>query len=222
MAKAAYDESAAAPLGATQQIAGRILDGYLRIYEPMHELIPVLQDHGFDVWVVSASPQALAEVVGSPVGVAADHVVGIRNRVGPDGRYLAELEPCGTLGVNEVMTFDQGKRCWINKAIFHRSIPDQLPRSADPLLRPTFAAGDSDTDLAMVQDASELTLVVDRHKVKLMCNAWNNAHGRWIVQPMFIDPMPPATQPYPCSNAGANGGPVPDETGTRFATSCPT
>jgi phosphoserine phosphatase len=193
------------------------MEGYVRIYDAMHDLVSSLQENGFDVYVISASAQPLAEVVGSQVGVAADHVVGVRNRVGADGRYLAELEPCGTLGVNQAMTYDQGKRCWINKAVFHRAEADQLPRSAEASLRPAFAAGDSDTDLAMVQDATELKLVLNRNKLKLMCNAYSNAGGRWLIQPMFIGPMPRKAEPYPCATAGEHGGPLLDEDGKPIA-----
>jgi phosphoserine phosphatase len=189
-----YEENAAAPIGATQTIGTtKDLPAWVRIYEPMHDLQDALRAAGFDVWVVSASAQPLVEIVASHVGVAADHVVGIRT----NGYHL---ERCGTDpdGADTVITFDEGKRCWINRAIFHLPENEQLSRATDPMKRPAFAAGDSDTDLAMVQDATTLKLVIDRNKPALMCNAWNNAGDRWLVQPMFIEPLPPRTEPYRC------------------------
>ena len=81
-----------------------------------------------------------------------------------------------------------------------------------------FAAGDSDTDVAFVQDATDLKLVIDRHRVQLMCNAESNAGGRWIVQPMFIDPLPRRAEPYPCATTlDAAGQPLLDEEGRRMS-----
>ena len=60
------------------------------------------------------------------MGIHADHVVGVKNAMGTDGRLGYDLESCGTAPKNSVMTFDQGKRCWINKAIFHLPAASQL------------------------------------------------------------------------------------------------
>ena len=51
-----------------------------------------------------------------------------------------------------------------------------------------------------------------------MCNAESNAGGRWIVQPMFIDPLPRRAEPYPCATAlDAAGQPLLDEEGRRMS-----
>ena len=200
IATRAYEENAAAPIGTTQTIGTtKDLPAWVRIYEPMHDLQNALREAGFDVWVVSASAQWLVEVVGSHVGIDANHAVGIRTIV-KDGKLDYRLQGCGTEpdGADTVITFNEGKRCWINRAIFHLPESEQLSRASDPMKRPAFAAGDSDTDLAMVQDASVLKLVIDRNKRALMCNAWNDAGDRWLVQPMFIEPLPPRTEPYVC------------------------
>ena len=187
-----YEENAAAPIDATQTVGTRKdLPAWVRIYEPMHDLQDALRANGFDVWVVSASSQPLVEIVASHVGVDPSHVVGIRT----NGYHL---ERCGDGPEDSVITFNEGKRCWINKAIFHLPESEQLRRATDPMKRPAFAAGDSDTDLAMVQDATVLKVVIDRNKRALMCNAWNDAGDRWLVQPMFIEPLPPRTEPYDC------------------------
>ena len=71
----------------------------------------------------------------------------------------------------------------------------------------------------MVQDATVLKLVLDRHRVQLMCNAWNNYENRWLVQPMFIQPLTDEAHPYPCGTARnvPSGEPVRDEAGAIIA-----
>jgi phosphoglycolate phosphatase-like HAD superfamily hydrolase len=213
-ARAAYAENARAPLGATQTVGTRAgVTAWVRIYPQMHDLVTALQANGFDVWIVSASPQQIAEVVAHEVGIDADHVIGVRNVTEPDDHLGYHLEPCGDAPPDAVMTFDQGKRCFINKVIFRQPPAAQLAK-ADAAHRQAFAAGDSDTDVAFVQDATDLKLVVDRHRVQLMCNAWSNAGGRWIVQPMFIERMPRRAEPYPCATTlDAAGRPIADEDG---------
>jgi phosphoglycolate phosphatase-like HAD superfamily hydrolase len=201
IATRAYEENAAAPIGTTQTIGTtKDLAAWVRIYEPMHDLQDALRAAGFDVWVVSASAQWLVEVVASHVGVDASHAVGIRAIV-KDGKLDYRLQGCGTEpdGADTVITFNEGKRCWINRAIFRLPESEQLSRATDPAKRPTFAAGDSDTDLAMVQDATTLKLVIDRNKRALMCNAWNDAGDRWLVQPMFVEPLTARAEPYECA-----------------------
>lgn len=211
-ALAAYRADSSAPIGFTRTIGTHTgVSGWVRIYEPMRDLVGALGANGFDVWIVSASPQHLAEVVGNEVGIRADHVVGVRNVQGADGRLGYDLEDCGGAPRNTVMTFDQGKRCWINKAIFHLPASGQLQRA--PLAqRPTFSAGDSDTDVAFVQDATTLKLVIDRNRPALMCNALSNHDDKWLIQPMFIEPSPARSEPYACSTfVDEAGRPIADQ-----------
>ena len=215
----AYREASQAAVGATLTLGTHAgVTAYVRIYPTMHDLVGALQGSGFDVWIVSASPQHVSEVVAHEVGIAADHVVGIRSVLEADGRQGYHLESCGDAPAESVITFNQGKRCFINKVIFHEPAAAQLPRSAaDVAHRQVFAAGDSDTDVAFVQDATDLKLVLDRNKVQLMCNAYSNAGGRWLGQPMFIEPMARRAAPYPCSTAlDAAGQPLVDEEGRRM------
>ena len=212
--RAAYEESARAPVDATQTVGTHAgMTAWVRVYPEMRDLVGALQTNGFDVWVISASPQHVTEVVANEVGIAPDHVVGIRNAVEADGRLGYHLESCGDAAPDSVITFDQGKRCFINKVVFHQPPAAQLAK-ADAAHRQAFAAGDSDTDVAFVQDATDLKLVIDRNRVALMCNAHSNAGGRWIVQPMFIEPLPRRAEPYPCSTAlDAAGRVLTDENG---------
>ena len=165
-AHAAYEEASQAPVGATQTIGSNTgVSAYVRIYAPMRDLVDALQTGGFDVWIISASPQKVSEVVAGEVGIGPDHVVGVRNVAEADGRLGAHLEPCGDAPADSVITF-----------------------------------------------------VLDRHRVQLMCNAYANAGGRWLVQPMFIEPMPPQAEPYPCATAlDAAGRPITDEQGRRMS-----
>jgi phosphoglycolate phosphatase-like HAD superfamily hydrolase len=218
----AFVEASQAPLGATLTLGTHArVSAYVRIYPTMRDLVGALRASGFDVWIVSASPQPVVEVVAAEVGIAADHVIGIRTALEADGRLGVALEPCGGAPDDSVIPFDEGKRCFINRHVFHQPADAQLAR-ADAAHRPVFAAGDSDTDVAFVQDATDLKLVIDRHTIHLMCNAESNAGGRWLVQPMFIDPLPRRTEPYPCATSlDAAGQPLVDEEGRRIGDQVP-
>jgi hypothetical protein len=209
-ARAAFAENTAAPVG-TKQTVGTVTDlnGYIRVYEPIGDLMAALRDNGFDVWIVTASPQFVVDAVSSEVGVLPSHVLGIRSVVA-DGVVTYGLEGCGTVanGDNTLITFDQGKRCWINKVIFKEDTSTQLPKNADATKRPVFSAGDSDTDIAFVQDATDLKLIINRNKMQVMCNALNNYQGKWIWEPMFISPKAAKTSPYDCPNGKRNDGTV--------------
>lgn len=214
IASAVIEHHTTAPIGATMQI-GSIegIDGYIRIYEPIAELIAVLQDNGFDVWVVSASPQYVVEPFAARVGVAADRVIGIRTDIAQDGGLTTNFQACGPIGPreNSLMTFADGKRCWINQVILGIEGREALERAPERR-RPVFVAGDATTDVTMLRDATVLRLVFNRNKPELMCYAYDNEDGRWLINPMFIDPKPPRSDPYPCSTTAcrlADGTPAP-------------
>ncbi|WP_088740558.1 hypothetical protein [Haliangium sp. UPWRP_2] len=84
--------------------------------------------------------------------------------------------------------------------------------------------------MTFVQDATTLKLVLNRNKSALMCNAYGNARGRWLVNPMFVQPMTERTAPYPCSTTGCkdesgrgvpcideDGNPISDQSDRVFA-----
>jgi haloacid dehalogenase-like hydrolase len=217
-AEAARAENLAAPVGATQTVGNRRdLAGYIRYYDQIRDLIGALQANGFDVWIVSASSQFVAEVFAAGVGVARDHVIGIRSLLGGDGRVGYDLQGCGDVpdGANGIITYIDGKRCWINKGIFGDGTAAALSRGER---RQVFTAGDSDTDITFLRDASALRLVIDRHRSEVMCYAHNNEDGNWLINPMFFDPLPPAAAPYPCASAACKDensrpGPCTDDRG---------
>ena len=65
--------------------------------------------------------------------------------------------------------------------------------------RPVFCAGDSDTDTSFLQDATGLKLVLNRNKKELMCNAYGDFGGNWLVNPMFLAPKERLERGYACS-----------------------
>ena len=215
MARAAFDQNTWAEIGATQTVGTQSVTGYVRVYEQIRDLIGALQDNGFDVWVVSASPQFVVEAISEQAGVPPTHVIGIRSVV-TDGVLTGNLQGCGEVadGANTLITFDQGKRCWINKVIFGQPVGSQLPSNPNRSLRQVFAAGDSDTDIAMLKDATYMKLAINRNKTQIMCNAYANFGGSWRVQPMFLSPKGQKESGYACSTAlDASGSPITDEAG---------
>ncbi|HEX8825955.1 MAG TPA: haloacid dehalogenase-like hydrolase [Archangium sp.] len=219
-ARSAYAENAFNPPGTTQTVGTTTgLAYHVRVYEEMVDLVETLQANGFDVWVLTASPQFVVDAVSEPlVGIKPNRVIGIRMMTDAQGRVTPRIQGCGTVadGADTLITYDQGKRCWINKVIFHQPVEQQLARQPDARKRQVFAAGDSDTDLSFVQDATHLKLAINRAKVQLMCNAYANLGGQWLVQPMFVLPRAKGAN-YPCTTAvDAAGQPLVDEAGNRF------
>lgn len=217
--RAAFDENNSADLGTTQTVGGVSgVTGYVRIYDQIRDLIGALQANGFDVWVLTASPQYVVDAIADEVGVRRDHVIGIRPMI-VGGKITATFQGCGAAadGNTTMITFDEGKRCWINKVIFHVPSSTQAQRQTDARKKPAFVAGDSDTDIGMLKEATRLKLVINRNKVQLMCNGIANAGNSWLVQPMFISPKAPKTSPYLCSSAtDASGARIVDENGNVF------
>lgn len=227
---AARAENLAAPVDAQQQVGSTTATGWVRYYDQQKELIGALQKAGFDVWISSASPQPVVEVWAEGVGIDAGHVIGIRNTTTYGGKFTSHLQGCGSVadGADTMITYIDGKRCWINKEIYGvRGAAAEKVLSA--ARRQVFAAGDSDTDISFLRDATVLRLVVNRNKNELMCRAYDNSDGKWIVNPMFIQPKKQKATPYPCATTGFTGrdgtpGPVlrgdtsviPDQTDSVF------
>ena len=220
IARAAFDRAVWTPVGAADRVIGTTsVTSWLRVYDQMRDLIEVLEQAGFVVWIVTASPQFVVDGISEQaVGVPGSRVIGIRSVV-VDGVITADFEGCGTVASGEqtLITYDEGKRCWINKVIFQRSPDQQLVRQTDASLRPVFVAGDSDTDIAMLKDATALRLVINRNKTQAMCNAYADTSGTWVVQPMFIEPKSCRTTPYSCTTATDHDGEtIVDADGTAF------
>jgi phosphoserine phosphatase len=225
----AIDAALAAEVGATRDVGAHTgLTAWIRVDERNHDLLRTLQAAGFDVWVVSASPHHVVVPFARRLGVPPDRVIGVQTLHDDDGTLTPRLAGCGPVadGEGSLMTFREGKRCWINKIIFGDDSAAALHSRAGGQRRQLFVAGDATTDLEMLQDASELRLVVDRHKPELMCHALSGSGGEWLVQPTFVQALPPRADPYPCSTTACvssegeavaclapDGSLIPDQTG---------
>lgn len=228
----AIAEALAAEIGAVQTVGSAVdTNAYIRVYDQIHDLIGALQEDDFDVWVLSASSQPVVEAFAAQVGVAPERVIGIRAIVGADGKLTRDLEGCGAVadGANTLITYLEGKRCWMNKVIFGVEGAAAAAVQSDSAKRPVFAAGDSNTDVAFLQDATGLKLVLNRNKRELMCNAYHDVGDNWLINPMFIAPREQNTDGYACATdactdaqgAGVpckdeRGGAIPDQKDTVF------
>jgi len=177
-----------APLGARTEVAETDVEAFARIPRELRELVEILREEGFDLWVVSASHQALVEVAAAELGFPADHVIGMRPRRGADGRYLAGFEAPFEGAASPITTYDEGKRIWALREVF--GIREALAEARAPA--PVLAFGDADTDFAML-DWAEHALLFDRGHVRVGCRA--RARG-WMIQPVLL--AAPPVEPPSC------------------------
>ncbi|MEV0434048.1 haloacid dehalogenase-like hydrolase [Nocardia sp. NPDC050413] len=199
-ARSARQQNLAAAEGTEQVVGTTEVDGYVRYYSQIKDLIEVLRDNGFDVRIVSASAEPVVRVWAEELGITGDKVMGVP-LLADKGVYTGHLPGCGDKGIDQVITYIDGKRCRINEQVFGvrgAAAFRQLPADR----RAAFAAGDSDTDVVFVGDATGLRLVINRNKTELMCNAYGADDGKWVVNPMFIAPKSRKSEPYPCASAG--------------------
>ena len=193
----------AAAEGTTQTIGTRAgLNGWLRIYDQIRDLILATQSRGYDVWVITASPQDLVGAIAPMVGIPADHVIGIRSVTDSAGKLTYSFEGCGPVPAGQTLiSYIEGKRCWVNKVIFGDTTAAAMNRrSVTDRARLVFSAGDSDTDIEFLRD-SQYKLALNRAKTELMCFAYRNEGNSWRVNPMFIQPRAMRATAFPCSTA---------------------
>ncbi|MEW1661030.1 haloacid dehalogenase-like hydrolase [Streptomyces sp. NPDC093707] len=221
-AKQARAENLAAPLGTVQTVGTHKVAGYIRYYDQQKDLIRTLKAAGFDVYIVSASSEVVAEAWSGGVGVDAAHTLGIRSLV-RGGKLTTGIAGCGDVkdGPGAVIPYIDGKRCWINQEIFKIKGAEAW-RQQDPAHRIALGGGDATTDVTFVGDATGAHLVLNRNKDEVMCRGYDNADGRWVVNPMFIDPLPRKSGAYACSTTGYTNtdgtlGPVRRADGTVVA-----
>lgn len=195
-AEAARRESLDAPEGTEQLVGSTRRNGWVRYYGQMRDLVATLQANGFDVRIVSGSPEPVVRVWAAEFGIAADRVMG--TRTDHDGDVLtSRLTACGG---EPSIPYNEGKRCRINEQVFGvqgTAAFDQLVKQQ----RQAFAAGDSDGDATFIADATALRMVINRNQIEVMCRAYANLDGRWLVNPMFINPLG-VSPPYPCATQG--------------------
>jgi hypothetical protein len=192
-----------AELGATQTVGTReSLPAYIRIYPQMADLIAGLDSRNFEIWVVSASAEAIVAPFAERVGIPPERVIGVRTLSDGGGRATYDLAGCGPVrdGENSLISYRKGKRCWINREIY--DMPDSIGEDMLDIAagQALFAAGDSETDLSFLQDTIVLRLVINRQKEELMCQAYHGYENGWIINPMFIDPLPTREGLYPCES----------------------
>ncbi|MCT9092183.1 haloacid dehalogenase-like hydrolase [Streptomyces sp. ASQP_92] len=202
-ASAARAENLNAPADAVQTVGSNTkATAWVRYYDQQRDLIRTLKKAGFDVWITSASPEPVVDAWARGAGVDPDHAIGIRSTT-EHGRLTSHLKGCGAAkdGDDSMITYIDGKRCWINQEIF--GVRGAAAEKVQPAARrQVFAAGDSDTDVSFLRDATGLRLVLNRNKNELMCRAYDDSDGRWIVNPMFIEPKGRKAAPYPCATTG--------------------
>jgi phosphoserine phosphatase len=195
-AEAARRQNLDAPEGDEQLVGSTRRTGWVRYYAQMRDLIATLQANGFDVWIISALPEAVARVWAADVGISADRVMGLRTE--HDGEVLtSRLALCGG---EPSVPYNEGKRCRVNEQVFGvqgAAAFEQLPEQR----RQLFGAGDSDGDVTFTADATALRLVINRNQIEVMCRAYANVDGHWLVNPMFIKPLG-MSPPYPCATQG--------------------
>ncbi|GAU66189.1 hypothetical protein SSP35_02_05580 [Streptomyces sp. NBRC 110611] len=199
----ARKEALAAPVGATQKVGTHEVSGYARYYDQQRDLIRTLKKAGFDVYIVSAGSEPVAEVWSRGVGIDREHTIAIRSVLDKQGRITPWTRGCGGVPVSkgEAIPYMDGKRCIINQEIFGvRGAKAWQQQPWDR--RIALGGGDADTDVTFVGDATGAHLVLNRNKPEVMCRAYDNADGRWVVNPMFIEPKRRQTAPYPCATAG--------------------
>ncbi|BDY30053.1 HAD family hydrolase [Mycolicibacterium mageritense] len=217
-AEAARRENLDAPEGAEQKVGSDDETGWVRYYPQMRDLVKTLRANGFDVRIISASAEPVVRVWAADLGFTPDKVMGVRTE--RDGDVLtSKLVPCGG---ETAIPYIEGKRCRVNEEVFGVKGAAAFEQQPEPK-RAAFAAGDSDTDVTFLSDATGLRLVLNRQKTELMCTAYDNSDGRWLVNPMFIKPMDKGDT-YDCATEGyiepsgkeaplhrADGSVVPDQ-----------
>ncbi|MFF3767646.1 haloacid dehalogenase-like hydrolase [Streptomyces sp. NPDC001922] len=203
-ARQARAEFLAAPVGSKRTVGTHTIPGYLRYYPQQKDLIRTLRKAGFDVYIVSAGAEPITDAWAGGVGIDRDHTIAIRS-VLRKGRITTGTQGCGDVpaGQGEAIPYIDGKRCMINQEIFGIKGADAWKRQ-DAAHRIVVGGGDANTDVTFVGDATGAHLVLNRNKDEFMCRGYDDADGRWLVNPMFIEPLPRKKTPYPCSTAGYN------------------
>jgi phosphoserine phosphatase len=159
----------------------------VRIRPEMTALVAALDRAGFDVFVVTASPEWLVREFAPRVGIPRNHVIGMRATTTAT-RTTAVLDGPSTYRAGKVA------------AIRSRIAPGGRV--------PVFAAGDALTDLDMMEEATDLALYIDRGDPTVRARA--EARG-WAIQRPFeaeaaaaaLSPTAPAAAPRPARPAPA-------------------
>jgi len=150
LAHRAWDRATGRSPGDTLTHDGYVVERFARPRAAMLAVFSLADRAGLPAFVVSASHEDVVRTVAARLGIEPARVIGARPS------RSRELFP--PLEGAPVMTYDAGKRANI---VHH--VEGGPPHGAhEGRARVAIAAGDSDTDHAMLEDASTLIVLVDR------------------------------------------------------------
>lgn len=129
----------------------------IRVHAEIKDLMEVLAQQGFDVWVVTAGPQWVVQAAAAHFPVKPEKMIGMRTKL-VDGKLTTEMEP--------PPTFRQGKVDAIKQFIGKK---------------PVLVLGDSWTDAEMMEYADH-AILIDRGYADLRKKAFE---AGWWIQPSF-------------------------------------
>lgn len=129
-------------------------EGRVQVRPEIGRLIDAMHERGWQVWVVTASPQQLIQCICERVGIAPERVIGLHLEADDEGVYTDQIR--------QPMTFYKGKA----DAILHYITSS-----------PTFVAGDSPSDEQMM-DLAEHALLIDSGNESL--SARGESKGWWV------------------------------------------
>ncbi len=162
----------------------KVLPDWGRPVTPLVELYFRLLEAGITPWIVSASPQFVVEACARKLGLSRERIIGVRNTLCSMGETLGlSLIPCGHH--SGMIPYHRGKRCWVQHLVFGKPDPDPDHTPPELACRIRFAAGDSDGDLSILEDA-RLRLVIAHSENRAVSRARVNPDNRWMLnRPLF-------------------------------------
>lgn len=142
-----------------------------KIFPPMKELISLLKNNGFEIWIVSASPEAMyQQFLAKAFGIPVTNVIGVKSVV-RGGRITAEI-------VRPVPQ-DRGKKEAIETFVQET---------------PLFAAGNSRGDREMIESSRGIRMIInpDEHveKGETESVASYARRNRWLIECITDEPAP--------------------------------
>lgn len=109
-----------------------------KIFRPMKDLIALLRENGFEVWIVSASPELMYQkFLGEELGIPVTHVIGVKSVI--HGGII-------TGKIVEPVPQDEGKKEAIETIVQER---------------PLFAAGNSRGDREMIEYSRGMRMIIN-------------------------------------------------------------
>ncbi len=141
----------------------------LRYRPAMLALLRALQDHGFQVWIVTATNRWAVSSMARRLGIPDERVIGMETALDGTGRITTRL---------------------IEPAPYHAGKATCL-RAALGSSRLILAAGDSPSDEAMLQMAQAARLLIGPRNAGLLARVETaRARGEpWLIQPPFTPPV---------------------------------